>query len=69
MEVRKKYCPLCGNENDCAVLKGEDASTCWCQQVHIAKELLAKIPEDKIGSCLCQDCVAHFNNGRPQADK
>jgi hypothetical protein len=52
-------CPLCGNPNECAqaVSSGMEAD-CWCMHVVIPAEVLARIPEDKLGKvCICRLCA------------
>ncbi|WP_417552175.1 cysteine-rich CWC family protein [Marinomonas fungiae] len=54
-------CPLCGENNQCAVTLGQDPSTCWCHQpdIVIDKVLLSKIPSVAQGkACICKQCVA-----------
>lgn len=63
-------CPLCGENNQCAVTLGQDPSTCWCHQPEIVidKTLLAKIPQAARGkACICQQCVA-LNAGIQQGE-
>ncbi len=52
-------CPLCGGGNACAVAQSGSFDTpCWCREVTVAPDLLARIPEERRGqSCVCQDCV------------
>jgi hypothetical protein len=50
-------CPLCGEPNACAMLRGEDA--CWCAGVAISKDALARIPAPARGvACVCAGCAA-----------
>ena len=55
-------CPLCGGANECqlgspAAFKGR----CWCADVEISSELLARVPEHfRNRACICQKCVASF---------
>lgn len=54
-------CPLCSENNQCAVTLGQDPSTCWCHQPEIVidKTLLIKIPQAARGkACICPQCVA-----------
>jgi prepilin-type N-terminal cleavage/methylation domain-containing protein/prepilin-type processing-associated H-X9-DG protein len=57
-----QLCPLCGGPNECqlasaAAFKGR----CWCANVEIPKELLARVPDDQRNrSCICPRCVAAF---------
>ncbi|MCL2918549.1 cysteine-rich CWC family protein [Shewanella litorisediminis] len=45
-------CPLCQNNNDCAVQNGKSIDTCWCLGAPFPKQL----PE-VMSSCLCQRCA------------
>lgn len=57
----KGICPLCKKENGCAVASGADASSCWCMQTKVPKELLEKIPQQDRGrSCVCQSCIEKY---------
>lgn len=53
-------CPLCGNENNCAMARGAtDAVSCWCYGVQIPVELVIKFqetpPEER--HCICRECA------------
>ncbi|MHA6485405.1 cysteine-rich CWC family protein [Paenibacillus sp. strain BS8-2] len=55
-------CPLCGQNNDCAMERSADAQDCWCTGVSIPPELLAAIPRSLIGiNCICHACVTRFH--------
>jgi hypothetical protein len=50
-------CPLCGDANACAMLRGEDA--CWCAGAAISTDALARIPQPARGvACLCAACAS-----------
>ena len=50
-------CPLCGRDNACGAVRGED--TCWCFDVEMSKEALARVPPELVGvACLCRDCAS-----------
>ena len=55
-------CPLCGAANECqlgspAAFKGR----CWCADVEISSELLARVPEHfRNRACICRACVEKF---------
>lgn len=53
-----KNCPLCQNDNQCAVAKGHQPETCWCMVESFPKGLLAS-PSLK-DSCICRKCVDDF---------
>ena len=51
-------CPLCGEENACALAAGRAGETCWCVSAHFPPELLARIPDSARGrACVCARCV------------
>jgi hypothetical protein len=52
-------CPLCGKPNECSQAGCPGASAdCWCLSVVIPAEVLAKVPEDKVGKvCICRRCA------------
>ncbi len=60
--VDPKVCPLCGRDNTCAMASAGDATAanpCWCTNVAIPAEVLARIPVDARGrACLCRACAA-----------
>jgi len=55
-------CPLCGRANQCLLCspvayKGQ----CWCTQVEVPAELLARVPEHlRNRACICRACVDEF---------
>jgi hypothetical protein len=64
---KSSVCPLCGGPNACAVFAGDDPASCWCMDVVMADELVARIPEaarDK--ACVCATCArAASRSARP----
>lgn len=57
----KGICPVCGKDNGCAMLKGEDPKSCWCMTIQVPKELLNQVaPEERGKSCICKNCVMEF---------
>lgn len=53
-------CPLCGGANACApAASGSFETPCWCRDVVIAADVLARVPEqERLRSCLCPRCAA-----------
>ena len=53
-------CPVCGGPNKCAAAaSGSFATPCWCTQIAVRPELLARLPQDeRKRSCLCRKCLA-----------
>ncbi|MFY0664878.1 MAG: cysteine-rich CWC family protein [Natronospirillum sp.] len=52
-------CPLCGKLNTCApAASGSFDTPCWCTEVTIDPEALAKVPEHlRQQACLCKSCA------------
>jgi hypothetical protein len=49
-------CPLCGKPNDCAQADGR--TRCWCFEVQIPAEVLARVPAPLRGvACVCRCCA------------
>ena len=52
----EKQCPLCGQDNQCAVAAGDPPETCWCFSAQLdtgAKEKAAAITA---AQCVCPSC-------------
>jgi len=56
-------CPLCGGPNNCRLCTTDAyKGPCWCMQVEIPGELLARLPEAlRNRACLCRSCVEKFH--------
>lgn len=53
-----KTCPLCGEDNRCAMADGREVTECWCKDVSISAEVLAAIPAEAVGKyCICAACA------------
>ena len=50
-----KTCESCGKDFSC----GADAGKCWCFEVDLNKDTLAKLEKD-FKSCLCPDCLLDY---------
>lgn len=52
-------CPLCGEENDCAVSRtGSTDTPCWCRDIVIDAATLARVPDAlRNRACLCRRCA------------
>jgi len=48
----KKICEACNAEFSC----GAESEKCWCFEIALSAETLAKLQED-FKSCLCQKCL------------
>ncbi|WP_304995858.1 cysteine-rich CWC family protein [Salinispirillum sp. LH 10-3-1] len=53
------HCPVCGEPNACApAASGSFDTPCWCTEVVIDPDALAKIPEHlRQQACLCKRCA------------
>ncbi len=55
-------CPLCGQENQCAMeverATGVRQPPCWCTRVDFDEGALAQLPEESRGkACICEACA------------
>ena len=51
-------CPLCKQDNQCAVAAGRPPETCWCQGAVIAEAALRALPDEERGvRCICPECA------------
>lgn len=59
--MANKYCPLCGEENNCMAGAGEHG-TCWCdKEGGFPKGILELVPlESKGMHCICKKCVNKY---------
>ncbi len=57
--VDTSRCPLCGNENHCAMAPGADPEApCWCSVERFPQELLDRVPEEMRNmACICAACL------------
>lgn len=47
-------CPICGNDNKCAVAKNEPESECWCVgKASLPREILTRY---EWRPCICESC-------------
>jgi Cysteine-rich CWC len=54
-------CPLCGNANECGMLKA--AEKCWCFTAIIPEDVLARVPEEARNvACVCAICAKQEKN-------
>jgi hypothetical protein len=53
-------CPLCGEENACALAAG-GSRPCWCAAETFPDALLERVPAGEgQGSCICRRCLEAF---------
>ncbi|UGB29377.1 cysteine-rich CWC family protein [Metabacillus sp. B2-18] len=58
-----KKCPLCQNDNQCAISKGQQPKTCWCMTASFPQKLLATTSFED--SCICKKCVNDYEKPLP----
>ncbi|WP_080835982.1 cysteine-rich CWC family protein [Cohnella massiliensis] len=59
--INPAECPLCGQQNRCAVHAGKPIEDCWCKKVSIPKALRDRIPPEKRAkACICRACVEQY---------
>ncbi len=60
-------CPLCGGANECQLCSpATHKGPCWCAQLEVPGELLARVPEPlRNRACICRHCVETFQPARP----
>jgi len=56
-------CPLCGQPNGCAMEReratGQPQPPCWCTEVRIPAQVLARVPAAaQRKACICPACAA-----------
>ena len=57
-------CPLCQQQNTCAVSTGEAIDTCWCQAIVFPpKSSLIEIQLDA-NACICLTCLVKIKEER-----
>ncbi|WP_299010612.1 cysteine-rich CWC family protein [uncultured Shewanella sp.] len=61
MKQNELECPLCAEDNACAVVSGQKVSDCWChQQTFSDRRHFAHLSINE-HQCLCQACVKQMN--------
>lgn len=54
----EQHCPLCGQANQCTLAAGDEQAPCWCFQVQVDPQALARLPDAQQGQrCLCPACA------------
>jgi hypothetical protein len=51
----EKSCSKCGVAFSCQ----NETRGCWCESIHLSKEVLAELKED-YDNCLCPQCLKAF---------
>jgi hypothetical protein len=55
-----KFCPICGEENECMTGSGEN-DNCWCGTEKFPNEIFELVPaESKRRHCICKKCLSKF---------
>ena len=62
----QSICPICNGGNDCAMAQaGGVQPECWCMEVKIGPDVLARVPEMPGGkACICKRCAAGLSPQR-----
>lgn len=56
--IDESRCPLCGGDNVCGHLAGQEPGTCWCSRTRIPQAALERIPPSKRRqACVCRACA------------
>ncbi|MFV0276857.1 MAG: sulfate transporter CysZ [Parahaliea sp.] len=59
------HCPLCGDDNHCAVERGTGIGQCWCATAPIGRAALAAVPiHQRRRACLCPSCGRAVDPGQ-----
>ena len=57
MTTPAQPCPLCGQDNRCAMARNLPPEQCWCMTAAIEHAALARIPAAERGlHCICPAC-------------
>jgi hypothetical protein len=58
--LANKYCPICGEENECMTGAGEHGS-CWCDTEEFPNEIFELVPvESRRKHCICKKCLNKY---------
>jgi hypothetical protein len=58
--LTNKYCPICGEENECMAGAGEHGS-CWCDKEEFPNEIFELVPlESRRKHCICKKCLNKY---------
>ncbi|MBN2796085.1 MAG: cysteine-rich CWC family protein [Clostridia bacterium] len=64
--MEKGKCPICHQDNHCAMVAGKDPLSCWCMTRKIPEGLADMVPEaQRNQSCICEACVIKYNLEHP----
>ncbi|WP_442915244.1 cysteine-rich CWC family protein [Marinobacter sp. SS21] len=61
------HCPICGQENQCAVTAGKNPASCWCfaPDITVGDAVTAAVPTaKKRTACVCADCISRLTAGQ-----
>lgn len=60
MSLNNKYCPICGEENNCMAETAEHGK-CWCNQEKFPSGLFELVPAESIRKhCICKKCLDKY---------
>ena len=49
-------CPLCGNDNQCAIAAGREPETCWCWSANLDPVARERAADTADQQCICAHC-------------
>lgn len=59
VQYEEKRCPLCGEENHCGVVEGQN--TCWCMTEEFPEGIIEAISNEP-KKCICQNCLHTYKD-------
>jgi hypothetical protein len=58
MADQQNLCPLCEQDNRCALSADRNAGNCWCQQQQFSQQLVKQAnATSEQPRCICQRCA------------
>jgi len=54
--MAKDICPICKQDNNCALKNNRDGKTCWCNQVKFTENIMKHLKYNRIEDCICKHC-------------
>ena len=59
-------CPICGEQNQCAMAADPEATECWCESAIFPQDLLKRLPVHAVRRvCICQRCIETHRKKSP----
>lgn len=58
--MSNKYCPICGEENNC-MAGAEEHGNCWCDKEIFPNGVFDLVPvESQKKHCICKNCLSKY---------